>query len=69
MIAPVQCLTSQEQAIVHAALMRWWNDHTEDRLDMVGRLQTMTGIAARVTRELRADQFGWPKDGNPNLPS
>jgi len=56
MVTPVQNLTPEERAVVNAALTRWWNDSTEQRIDMVERLQTMNGIAARVTSELRNDQ-------------
>ena len=56
MVTPVPSLSQDEHAVVNAALMRWWNDNTEERIDMVERLQTMNGIAARVTSELRNDQ-------------
>jgi len=56
MVTPVQNLTPEERAVVNAALTRWWDDNTEERIDMVDRLRTMTGIAARVTSELRNDQ-------------
>jgi len=56
MVTPAQNLTPEERAVVNAALTRWWNDSTEQRIDMVERLQTMNGIAARVTSELRNDQ-------------